>query len=115
LADADTRRERAVVSTDDELVAVDSPEYGVGRAAHHSGELEMTRRISAVAVCCSSASASRFRDSARRFSRSRVLASSLLGRLRAGGRTLLTFAFLGLARRLIRGSLDLIGREPPIG
>src|SRR5262249_59227768 len=43
------------------------------------GELEITRRISEVAVCCSRASASRF-------SRSRVVASSLIGDFGAAGR-----------------------------
>jgi hypothetical protein len=37
LASADRRRERAVVSTDDELVAVDGPEYGIDRTTHDAG------------------------------------------------------------------------------
>src|SRR5205085_484278 len=34
LAGADGSRERAVVSTDHELVAVGGPEHGIGRTAH---------------------------------------------------------------------------------
>jgi hypothetical protein len=48
------------------------------------GELAITRKISLVAVCCSSASASRLSASARRFSRSRSLESSVFSDLRAG-------------------------------
>src|SRR5262249_21285976 len=62
------------------------------------GEPEITRRISLVAVCCSSASASRsdasasrFSASARRFSRSRTLELPLFSDLPATGR--LAFAF----------------------
>src|SRR5262245_11970718 len=68
------------------------------------GELEMTRRISAVAACCSSASAScltasafSLRASARRFSTSPTPDPSSLGDLRATG---------GLA------SLDFVGFDP---
>src|SRR5262245_59538938 len=57
-----------------------------------AGEPPMILRISAVALCCSSASASRLtasalslRASASRFSRSRTLAPSSLGDLRATG------------------------------
>src|SRR5215813_7693028 len=54
----------------------------------------MTRRISPVAVCCSSASASRS-------SRSRTLALSLFGDLGAVGRLDSTFPFVGFAPRRI--------------
>src|SRR6266487_753493 len=60
------------------------------------GELDITPRISPVAVCCSSASA-------RRFSRSRTLAPSFLGALRK------PLAPVGFAPRRIGDSL------PPTG
>src|SRR5262249_57328160 len=58
------------------------------------GELEMTLRISAVAVCCSRASASRFL-------RSRTLASLLFGDLRAIGGLAPTLGFAGFGPRPI--------------
>ena len=58
------------------------------------GELLMTRRMSAVAVCCSSASA-------RRFSSSRVPAASCFGALRASGRFVSALTFADIARRPI--------------
>src|SRR5262249_6095165 len=61
------------------------------------GELLMTRRISAVAFCCSCASALSLSASAKRFSRSGTLALSSLGDLRPTG---------GLA------SLDFVGFGP---
>src|SRR5262245_57747780 len=58
------------------------------------GELEMTRRMSLVAACWSC-------DSARRFSRSRTLESSLFEDFRTTGSLAWTLAFLGLAPRRI--------------
>src|SRR5213593_2064642 len=69
----------------------------------------MTLKMSAVAVCCSSASASRSRASASRFSSSRILDSSSFRDLRASGSLASTFAFAGLARRRIGLSLPLTG------
>src|SRR5262249_7791151 len=79
------------------------------------GELEITRRISAVAVCCSRdsassrlrvwscscASASRFSASASRSSRSRTPDESLFRDSDAAGRLDSTFAFEDFARRRI--------------
>jgi hypothetical protein len=63
-------------------------------------ELLMTRRISAVAVCCS-------RDSARRFSRSRTLASLFFVDLRPTGSLGSTLALAGFEPRRIGLSLPL--------
>src|SRR6266446_7951555 len=78
------------------------------------GDPAMTRRISAVAVCCSRASASRFcasarrfSASARRFSRSRRPEASFFGNLRATGDLASTLAFAGFAPRRIGPSLLL--------
>ena len=68
-------------------------------------ELLKTRRMSLVAVCCSSASASRFSASTRRFSRSRTLAPSSFGVLSASGRLASAFTFAAFARLTIRFSL----------
>src|SRR5215469_17062724 len=64
-----------------------------------AGELEITRRISEVAVCCSRASASRFSASANRSSRSRTLEVSLSRGLGAAGRLASIFAFEGFEPR----------------
>src|SRR5215470_13628567 len=61
------------------------------------GELEMTLRISAVAVCCSCASAPRFSVSAKRFSMSGTRGASLLYALRRLARTRLAFRISELA------------------
>src|SRR5262245_51369555 len=72
-----------------------------------AGDLLITRRISAVAACCSWACALSLRAPARRFSRSRTLAPSSLGDLRApGGWASLDFA--GFGPRLISLSLPLM-------
>ena len=62
------------------------------------GELAITRRISLVAVCCSSASA-------RRLSRSRTLEPSFLSDLRAAAGLPLALDFVGFAPRRIVISL----------
>jgi hypothetical protein len=76
------------------------------------GELAITRRISAVAVCCSSASASRFSASASRFSasarcfsRSRTLEPSFFRDLRLTRSLASTVAFAGFELRRIGPSL----------
>src|SRR5215831_3236956 len=85
------------------------------------GELEITRRISLVAACWSSASArsrllvwSCSSASARRFSRSRALASLFLGDLRATG-GLPSLDFAGFGPRRISLSLALILNRPGTG
>src|SRR2546425_530239 len=86
-------------------------------------ELLMTRKISLVAVCCSSASIdarvlscrsspvafSRSRLSARRFSRSRTLEPSFFCDLRATRTLASTLGFVGFAPRRIGPSLLLTG------
>jgi hypothetical protein len=67
----------------------------------------MTCRISLVAACCSSASASRFSASAKRFSGSRALEPSFFGDLRASARLASAFTFAGFARRPISFSPGL--------
>src|SRR5262249_36995245 len=73
----------------------------------------MTRRISAVAACCSSASALSLSASARRFSRSPTLPPSRLGAVRDG--LPLGFAFAGFVRRGIGLSLPLVVQRPMTG
>jgi len=83
------------------------------------GDLEMTLRISAVAVCCS-------RASARRFSRSRALEPSRFSDVRVPGRLAPTLGFLGFARRIGPSLLltdlygraaidDRLGEDAPVG
>src|SRR5262249_52248688 len=76
------------------------------------GELLITRKISLVAACCSSASASclsasvfSFSASARRCSRSRTLPAASLVELRTTRRLAFTLTFLGFPRRSISFSL----------
>src|SRR4029453_7527630 len=69
------------------------------------GELEITPRISAVAVCCSSASA-------RRFSRLSAAEPLLFRALRASGALASTSAFAGLVRRRRGLSWPLTGLRP---
>jgi hypothetical protein len=78
------------------------------------GEALITRRISAVAVCCSRASASCFNASARRFSRSPTLEPPPFPDLRASGRLLSPFAFAGFAPRRIGISLPFHRSHSPI-
>jgi hypothetical protein len=70
------------------------------------GEREITRRISLVAVCCSSASA-------RRLSRSRSPECSLFDDLRTTGRSVSTLVFARLARRPINLSLPPTASDRP--
>src|SRR5712692_6159220 len=104
------------------------------------GELEITRRIALVAVCCSSASVnarffscrispvafSRSKLSVRRFSRSLTLEPSFFSDLRTSGCLALTLGVLGFAPRGIRPSLlltgpydrginDRLGEDAPMG
>ena len=60
-----------------------------------AGYLEMARRISPVAACCSTASTSRFSASAKRFSRLRTLESSLVRDLWSRADFALALAFAG--------------------
>ena len=60
-----------------------------------AGDLEMARRISPVAACCSTASTSRFSASAKRFSRLRTLESSLVRDLWSRADFALALAFAG--------------------
>jgi len=67
--------EDAVFETEDDTERRVAEREGAVRIASKTGrtsvaEPEMTRRMSLVAVCCSSASVSRFVAAARRFSRS---------------------------------------------
>src|SRR5262245_27728166 len=83
------------------------------------GEPEMTRRMSAVAVCCSRASLSRssasvslFSASARRFSRSRTRELSLLCERLAAGSLAPSLAFTRLpARRIGLSSTARLNRR----
>src|SRR5206468_2451380 len=70
------------------------------------GELEITRRISLVAVCCSIASA-------RRFSRSRTLEASFFRNFPATGSLASTLGFVGFALRRIGPSLASHGPLRP--
>src|SRR5215468_764486 len=69
------------------------------------GELEIMRRISLVAVCCSSAFVSRARHSARCFSRSRILERLSLGDLPEGRSCVSAPLFAGFAGRAISLSM----------
>src|SRR6266542_3446925 len=83
------------------------------------GELEITRKISLVAVCCYRASVSRLSASvlslsasAKRCSRSRTLEPSFFGDFGASGRFASASTFAGFARRSIKLSLPPTAADP---
>ena len=77
------------------------------------GELLITLRISAVAVCCSTNTCSRWSASARRFSRSRTLAPSSFGDVPAGARVASALPLVDLTPRPISLSLPPTAQRSP--